>query len=86
MPTPFYSMAMRELTPMQRDTYDYILKHFVDVGRTPSLSDIQEHFGRRSRNMGAKNVDALYHMGMINKDDKGRIALPASVRQSLYQK
>lgn len=73
-----------KLTPLQQDTYDYILSFFKIEGRPPSLKDLKLYFGWASKTMACKNVDALLHKGFIEKDSIGRIVIPAHVRKSLY--
>lgn len=68
-----------ELTERQQKIYDFILAYRRKNGCSPSIPEIQRHFGIRSPNGVAGHLRALAAKGVIRLSDRGsrRIDVPA---------
>lgn len=68
-----------ELTARQQEIYDYILAYRRENGCSPSIPEIQRHFGIRSPNGVAGHLHALEAKGAIRLSSRGsrRIDVPA---------
>ncbi len=68
-----------ELTARQQEIYDYILAYRRGNGCSPSIPEIQRHFGIRSPNGVAGHLHALESKGVIRLSSRGsrRIDVPA---------
>lgn len=68
-----------ELTARQQEIYDYILAYRRENGCSPSIPEIQRHFGIRSPNGVAGHLHALEAKGAIRLSNRGsrRIDVPA---------
>lgn len=63
------------LTSHQRTVLSYVRDFQAKHGYSPSLADLAEAFGLRSKNAVAKVVSALVRDGHLEKDPKGRIKI-----------
>lgn len=63
---------MSELTPRQKEFYDYLVKRVVDSGSTPTLRDIMEEFGLASTNGVRNTLLALVKKGYVTEDRQGK--------------
>lgn len=59
------------LTERQREIYQYIVGYRRDNGCSPSIPEIQRHFGIRSPNGVAGHLHALEAKGVIRRADRG---------------
>ena len=59
------------LTDRQREIYDYIVAFRRDNGCSPSIPELQRHFGIRSPNGVAGHLQALTAKGLIRRADRG---------------
>ncbi len=59
------------LTERQREIYNYIVAFRRDNGCSPSIPEIQRHFGIRSPNGVAGHLHALEAKGAIRRSDRG---------------
>ncbi len=68
-----------ELTARQQEIYDFILAYRRENGCSPSIPEIQRHFGIRSPNGVAGHLHALEAKGAIRLSNRGsrRIDVPA---------
>lgn len=71
-----------DLTERQRTIFDYIVAFRQEHGCSPSIPEIQRHFGIRSPNGVAGHLRALEAKGIIRLGDRGsrRIDIPADVQ------
>lgn len=60
-----------ELTDRQQQIYDFIVVFRRDNGCSPSIPEIQRHFGIRSPNGVAGHLHALETKGVIRRADRG---------------
>ena len=63
---------MSELTPRQKEFYDYLVKRVVDLGSTPTLRDIMEEFGLASTNGVRNTLLALVKKGYVTEGRQGK--------------
>lgn len=68
-----------ELTARQQEIYNYILAYRRENGCSPSIPEIQRHFGIRSPNGVAGHLHALEAKGVIRLSSRGsrRVDVPA---------
>jgi len=59
---------MKDLTPRQREIFDYIKKSVIKMGRPPSLREIGEKFGINSTNGVRSALEALERKGFIRRN------------------
>ena len=59
------------LTDRQREIYDYIVSFRSENGCSPSIPEIQRHFGIRSPNGVAGHLHALETKGIIRRAERG---------------
>lgn len=59
------------LTDRQREIYDYIVAFRRENGCSPSIPEIQRHFGIRSPNGVAGHLQALEAKGIIRRAERG---------------
>ena len=59
---------MKELTPRQREIFEFIKKSVIRVGRPPSLREIGEQFGINSTNGVRSALEALERKGYIRRN------------------
>ncbi|OQX92588.1 MAG: repressor LexA [candidate division Zixibacteria bacterium 4484_95] len=59
---------MKELTPRQREIFEFIKESVVDVGRPPSLREIGERFAINSTNGVRSVLEALERKGYIRRN------------------
>ncbi|MBL8213343.1 MAG: repressor LexA [Bryobacterales bacterium] len=59
------------LTPRQQSIFDFIVSYRRRHGCSPSIPEIQRHFGIRSPNGVAGHLDALKNKGYIRKGERG---------------
>ncbi|MBL0160677.1 MAG: repressor LexA [Bryobacterales bacterium] len=59
------------LTDRQREIYDYIVAFRRENGCSPSIPEIQRHFGIKSPNGVAGHLHALETKGMIRRAERG---------------
>ncbi|MBI4892568.1 MAG: hypothetical protein HY821_18225 [Acidobacteria bacterium] len=59
------------LTDRQQQIYDFILDFRRSNGCSPSIPEIQRHFGIRSPNGVAGHLHALEAKGMIRRAERG---------------
>ena len=76
-----------ELTERQREVLDFILEFRRDNGCSPSIPEIQRHFGIRSPNGVAGHLHALEAKGAIRRAARGsrQIDVPAPAGEGLYR-
>jgi repressor LexA len=59
---------MKELTPRQREIFEYIKQMVLEMGRPPSLREIGEKFGINSTNGVRSVLEALERKGFIKRN------------------
>ncbi len=59
---------MKELTPRQREIFEFIKQMVVEMGRPPSLREIGEKFGINSTNGVRSVLEALERKGYIKRN------------------
>jgi repressor LexA len=59
---------MKELTPRQREIFEYIKQMVLEMGRPPSLREIGEKFGINSTNGVRSVLEALERKGFIRRN------------------
>lgn len=59
---------MKELTPRQREIFEFIKQMVVEMGRPPSLREIGEQFGINSTNGVRSVLEALERKGYIKRN------------------
>lgn len=72
---PLHTFTTMSLTAHQRTTLSYIREFQKKKGYSPSLSDLAEAFGVKSKNAIAKVINALVRGKYLEKDPKGRIKM-----------
>lgn len=59
---------MKELTPRQREIFEFIKQMVIEMGRPPSLREIGENFGINSTNGVRSVLEALERKGYIKRN------------------
>jgi repressor LexA len=77
-------IGMEQLTPRQRDVYDFIHDKIVNRGYGPTVREIGEHFNIRSPNGVMCHLKALEKKGLIlrGRNKSRAIELTGNARQS----
>ncbi len=57
----------QELTPRQREIYEFIRKEIIEKSCPPTYREIGEHFGIRSPNGVKRSLDALFKKGYLER-------------------
>ncbi|HWR90211.1 MAG TPA: transcriptional repressor LexA [Dissulfurispiraceae bacterium] len=75
-------MTTRDSEGKLKSRVEAITRFFQTRGRMPSFSEVGEMTGLRSKNAVSKLILRLEGMGILRKDERGRL-LPLSMRDSL---
>jgi repressor LexA len=70
METPTMPKRTKELTPKQKEIYDFIRSYIQDNGYPPAIRDIGKAFDIRSPNGVMCHLRALQKKGFIHRDEK----------------
>lgn len=73
-----------QLTERQQEIYDFIVAFRRENGCSPSIPEIQRHFGIQSPNGVAGHLKALEAKGMIRRADRGsrQIDIPGAMAEA----
>ncbi len=79
---------MQPLSPAQKETLEFIVKHQFQEGRSPTHREIQLHFGGCSPCLALNRIEHLENKGYLRRiPGKARALIPTTVPtyQELYE-
>ena len=75
---------MKDLTPRQRQVYEFILSYIENTFRPPTIREIGEHFGMKSTGTVRDNIRALDRKGYIRQQPRSARGIELVQREDAH--